>query len=126
MQMFLHSIHIGSSYLFFELSWVDKVTSGTYSFVSFISNVPSSVELVITQSTDHIERRLTLQFINGISRVFQKLLKFFNCTINSTSFAFPSAAVFLVIFTVDLNDSESVKLLFGSSLKYSHRLPDIF
>ena len=112
--------------MFFELSWVDKVTSGTYSFVSFISNFPSSVELVITQSTDHIKRRLTSQFINGISRVFQKLLKFFNGTINSTPFVFPSAAVILVIFTVDLNDSESVKLLLGSSLQCSHRLPDIF
>ena len=53
----------------FALSWVDKVTTGTCSFVSVIANFPSPVELVITQSLDQVKRRLTSQFINGISRV---------------------------------------------------------
>ena len=60
--------------------------------------------------------RLTSQLINGISRVHQKLLKYFNGTIISTFFVFLSARVFPVIFTLDLNDSESVMLPLGSSL----------
>ena len=60
-----------------------------------------------------MQMRLISQSINGISRVFQKLLKYLNCTIISTSFALLSAGVFPVI--LDLNYSESVKLLFGSS-----------
>ena len=60
--------------------------------------------------------RLTSQLINGISIVLQKLLKYFNGTIISASFVLLSAGVFPVIFILDLNDSESVKLLFGSSL----------
>ena len=57
--------------------------------------------------------RLTLQLINGISRVLQKLLKYFNGTIISTSFSLPPAGFFPVIFILDLNDSESVKISFG-------------
>ena len=60
--------------------------------------------------------RLTSQLINGISRVLQKLLRYFNGTIISTSFAFPAAGVFPAIFILGLNDSESAKLSFGSSL----------
>ena len=36
----------------FALSWVDKVTTGTQSFVSVIPNLPALVELVITQVDD--------------------------------------------------------------------------
>ena len=64
-----------------ELSCVDKVTTGTYNFVSVILNIPAPVELVIIQVDDHYKIKLTLQFIKGISRVLQKLLKFFNGTI---------------------------------------------
>ena len=60
--------------------------------------------------------RLTSQLVNGISRVLQKLFKYFNGTIISTSFSLPAAGVFPVIFILDLNDSESAKLSFGSSL----------
>ena len=49
--------------------------------------------------------RLISQLINGISRVLEKLLKYFNVTIISTSFVLPSARVFSVIFVLDLNDS---------------------
>ena len=80
------------------------------------SNLPAPVELVITQVDDHVKMRLTSQLINGISRVLQKLLKYFNGTIISTSFVLPIAGVFPVIFTLDLNDSESAKLSFDSSL----------
>ena len=54
----------------------------------------------------HVKIRLTSQLINGISRVLQKLLKYFNGTIISTSFVLPAAGVFPVIFILDLNDSD--------------------
>ena len=60
--------------------------------------------------------KLASPLIKGISRVLQKLLKYFNGTIISTSFSLPSLGVFPVIFILDLNDSESAKLSFGSSL----------
>ena len=49
----------------FALSCVNKVTTGTLSFVSVILNFPAPVELVITQSLDHVKIRLTSQLING-------------------------------------------------------------
>ena len=58
----------------------------------------------------------TSQLINSVSRVFQKLLKYFNGTVISTSFVLLSAGVFPVIFILNLNDSKSVKLLLCSSL----------
>ena len=60
--------------------------------------------------------RLTSQLINDISGVLQKLHKYFNGTIISTSHVLPSAGIFPVIFILDLNDSESAKLSFDSSL----------
>ena len=60
--------------------------------------------------------RLISQLINGISRVLQKLLKYFNGTIISTSFVLPSGGVFPVIFILDLNDSESVKFYYLAHL----------
>ena len=40
----------------------------------------------ITQFADQVKRRLTSQLIKGISRVIQKLLKYFNETIILTLF----------------------------------------
>ena len=74
------------------------------SIISVIVNLPLSVELVITQVDDHVKKRLTSQLINGISRVLQKLLKYFNGTIILTSFVLPPAGMLRVIFTLDLND----------------------
>ena len=51
----------------------------------------------------------------SISRVFQKLLEYFNGTIILTFFLLPLAEVLPVIFNIDLNDSEFAKLWFGSS-----------
>ena len=64
--------------------------------------------------------------INGVLRVLQKVLKYFNGTIISRSFVLPSAGVFLVIFTLDLNDSGSSKLIFGFPMQYCHKLPGVF
>ena len=68
----------------------------------------------------HVKVRLTSQLINSISRVPQKLLKYFNGTMISTSFVLPAAGFFPVIFILDLNDSDCVILSLGSSLYYCH------
>ena len=47
--------------------------------------------------------RLILQLINGISRVFQILFKYFNGIAISTSFALPGTGVFPVILILNLN-----------------------
>ena len=39
----------------FSLCLVDKVTAGTYDFVSVIANFPLPVELVTTQSLDYVK-----------------------------------------------------------------------
>ena len=70
----------------------------------------------ITQVGNHVKIRLTSQLINGISRVLQKLLIYFNGTIISTLFVLPAAGVFPVTFILDLNDSDCVMLSLGSSL----------
>ena len=59
---------------------------------------------------------LTSQLVNNVSRVLPKLLKYFNGTIISTSFVLSSAGVSSIIFTLDLNVSESFQLSSGSSL----------
>ena len=59
---------------------------------------------------------LTSQLVNSVSRVLPKLLKYFNGTIISTSFVLSSAGVSSIIFTLDLNVSESFQLSSGSSL----------
>ena len=40
----------------FALPWIDKVITGTEIFVSVIVNLPSPVELVITQVDDHVKK----------------------------------------------------------------------
>ena len=67
----------------------------------------------MAQVDDHARMRLISQLIKGISRVLQKNLKYFNGTAILTPFILPSSGV---IFSMDLNDSESVKVSFGSSL----------
>ena len=62
----------------------------------------------ITQSADQVKMRIISQSIKGISRVLQKLLKYFNNNAILTPFVLPSAGVFPVFFFV--------KISFGSSL----------
>ena len=52
--------------------------------------------------------RFIWQLINGISRVLQKLLKYFNGTAISTYFELPSSGVLPVIFALNLNDALSL------------------
>ena len=60
--------------------------------------------------------RLISQLIKEISRVLQKLLKYLYGTVILTSFILPFLGVLLVSSTLDLNDSESAKVSFDSSL----------
>ena len=60
--------------------------------------------------------RLISQLINGVSRVLQKLLKYFNGTAILTSFVLSAAEVLPVILILYLNDSDSVILSFDSCL----------
>ena len=86
--------------------------------------------------SDQVKMRLISQSIKSISRVLQKLLKYFNGTIISTSFLPVTASVLPVIFCLNLNEellSAASKLAIapalvkaGSSLYYCHKVPDIF
>ena len=60
--------------------------------------------------------RLISQLINGIWRVLQKLLKYFNGTNNLTSFTLSAARAFPVILILDLNNWEFTIWSVGSSL----------
>ena len=58
--------------------------------------------------------RLFLQLIKDISRVLQKMLRYFN---ENVIFAFASSELMLpVILNLKLKDLESVNVLFGASL----------
>ena len=68
----------------FILPWVDKVTIWTWSFVSVIVNSGSWVSIglpIIKHLLDQVRIRLISQLVNGISRVLQKLLKYFHGTV---------------------------------------------
>ena len=54
--------------------------------------------------------------VHDISRVLQKLLKYFNGTAISTSFVLTLLGVFPVALILHLNDSDGVIPWFGSSL----------
>ena len=64
--------------------------------MSVVSNsvIPTAEE--ITHFLDQVKSRLISQLINGISRVVQKLLKYFNRTAILTSFVLPPAGVLLL------------------------------
>ena len=97
----------------------DKVTTGTYNFVSFILNVaPDGATIarlaaaftVISakaQFLDQVKINSTSQLINGIFKALQKLLKFFS---GITTLVFVneslSSGVFPIIVLLYLNDSE--------------------
>ena len=82
---------------------------------SVITNLPAPEVLVITQVDDHVKMKLISQLINGLSRFSKNYLNISISNI-STFFVLPPAGVFPVISLLDLNDSESAKLSFGSFL----------
>ena len=100
----------------------DKVTTGTYNFVSFIWNSDrvgatvarsASASTVIsakTQFLDQVRIISTSQLINGISKFLQKLLKYFNGITTSTFVNESlSCGVFPTILVLYLKDSELVE-----------------
>ena len=52
------------------------------------------------QVDDHVIIRLISKVVKGISRVLQKLLKYFNGTAILTSFVLPAAGFFLCYFYI--------------------------
>ena len=94
----------------FVINWVDRVTTGTKSFVSVIVNVSALVKSVIKQFCNQVIIRLISKLINGISRVLQEFLKSLNGTKISKSFVLPASGVLFAILPLNLNDSESVIL----------------
>ena len=81
-----------------------------------IANSISSVAEEIIQLLDQVKIRLISRLINDILRAIQKLLKYFNGTDISKYFVLRSSGVFPVILILHLNDSDSVRLSFDSSL----------
>ena len=79
------------------------------------------------QFSDQVKMRLISQLINGISRVLQKLLKYFNSTIIPTFFC-RQHLLQQLFFCLHLNEAllpgklatASASLLAGSSLYYRH------
>ena len=70
--------------------------------------------------------RLISQLIKGISRVLQKLLKYFNGIAISTSFVLPAVGFFPVILILGMKDLEfTIAASCDSSLQY-HKIPDVF
>ena len=67
--------------------------------------------LIITQSADQSKISSISQLIKGISRVLQKLLKYFSGTNISTPFISPSSFVWPVILVLKLNESVALASL---------------
>ena len=100
------------------------------------------INICITQSLDQVKISSISQLIKGISRVLQKLLKYFSGAIISTSSLLEilplllSAAVWPVILALKWNESVALAQLkseispllstTGISLIYCHNLPDVF
>ena len=65
---------------YFNGTAISTVAIGTYSFVSVIANFVFPVAVEIPQSSDQVRMSLSSQLITDVSRVIQKLLKYFNDT----------------------------------------------
>ena len=130
----------------FWLSLVDKVTTGTYNFVSLIvkimllsSLLPLALSAPATDKTQcfvHLSSNSTLELINRISSDLQKLLKYFNSTaiitffrISIAAFDVGWAAVFpnnLALYLKELNLLSlaiSALKLVTSSLEQNNKIP---
>ena len=116
--MFFNPVFKGSKNLL--SSWVDKVTTGTYSFFFFIILKVAPVEAlisilgglelgsasyivssVLTTFSYQAKVKDTSQLINGMFRVLQKLLRCFSGRENSTE-TFLLLAVFLMMLVLNL------------------------
>ena len=68
----------------------------------------------MTQVDEQVKIKLISQFIESISRVLQKLFKYFNDTAIS-AFIIPRLVVLTKNLALNLNELESVMRFFGSS-----------
>ena len=87
-----------------DFNCCNKVTTETLRFLSLIVNTDiwSAIGAsIIYQSVEQVRIRLISRLINGISRVLQKLLKYFNGTIILTSFV-PLFPILPAIFVLNL------------------------
>ena len=77
------------------LTSIEKVTTETQSFILVIGNVVAwSMVLGFVKMCRLCQIRLILQLNKSALRVLQKLLRFFNCAIISTSFVALSICYF--------------------------------
>ena len=81
-----------------------------------MANVVAQLPSEITQFADQVRIRLTSQLIKGFSRALQILRKYFN---DAAIFAYIISSLLVLSknFDLNINDSDSVVTLFGSSLK---------
>ena len=78
----------------------------------------------MTQFAEQVRIRLISQLIKGISRVLQKLPKYFN----DNHFHIYSTNITRIVFKswLHINGLETVISSSGSSLQFCHKLPDVF
>ena len=70
----------------------------------------------MTQLADHVNIKSISQLLKGISRVLQKLVRYFGGKGISTSLVLLSEEVLPVIFTLKVNDYEVITELRGTFL----------
>ena len=89
------------------MSWVDKITTETDSVVSIIVNVDTWLSIALTvikRFADQVQIKPITHLINGVSRVLQKFVNYFNGTIILTFFV-SSLPALRVIFVLNLEES---------------------
>ena len=83
---------------------MDGVNTETWTFSLFIANVFPPIQAVITQFSYDVNIRFISELIRSISRVFQKLLKYFNIIAISTSLVLTVAGVIPLVLALNLNN----------------------
>ena len=113
-----------NSWSSFTLSWVDKVTIWNKFCINYCKcccSIGFTNDMICW--TSYIKSHFTVYW--RYFKSLQILLKYFNGTATCT-FAVPALRALFVIFDLNLNDSESFVLSFGSSLQHCHKLPLLF
>ena len=87
-------------------------------------HISFAAALDVTQFAEQVRMKLISQLINGISGVLQKLLKYFNFTIISSSFI-KSAPVSPVIFCLNLNEALAPGKLLIIPLFFIYEIPKL-
>ena len=90
-----------------------------------IARVVALSALQITQFSDQVSIWLISQLIQVISRILQKLFRYFNTIAISTSTVPPSTVIPVNLY-LNINNLESAIFSSGSSLQHYHKRPDVF